>query len=96
MSEAAPRSVNYADTLPLAISSTQNRRSYFPQNGQAFNKWCRITLFGAAILFQRSAEPRTPPWSGVPQSGCFRDAAVAVISLQSLELETLEVAHLGQ
>ena len=36
MSEAAPRSVNYADTLPLAISSTQNRRSYYPQNGQAF------------------------------------------------------------
>lgn len=36
MSEAAPRSVNYADTLPLAVSSTQNRRSYFPQNGQSF------------------------------------------------------------
>ena len=35
--EAAPRSVNYADTLPLAIASTQNRRSYFPQNGQSFS-----------------------------------------------------------
>eukprot|EP01050_Picozoa_sp_SAG11_P011926 SAG11_NODE_1296_length_5271_cov_7.677688_5_plen_463_part_00 len=37
MSEgAAPRSVNYADTLPLAVASTQNRRSFFPQNGQSF------------------------------------------------------------
>ena len=36
MEGAAPRSVNYADTLPLAISSTQNRRSYYPQNGQNF------------------------------------------------------------
>eukprot|EP01050_Picozoa_sp_SAG11_P023308 SAG11_NODE_4651_length_1820_cov_535.416618_1_plen_389_part_10 len=36
MEGAAPRSVNYADTLPLAVSSTQNRRSYFPQNGQSF------------------------------------------------------------
>ena len=36
MSEAAPRSINYSDTLPLAISSTQNRRQYFPQNGQSF------------------------------------------------------------
>ena len=37
MSEgAAPNSVNYADTLPLAVSSTQNRRSYYPQNGQNF------------------------------------------------------------
>jgi hypothetical protein len=34
--EAAPRSVNYADTLPLAVASTQNRRSFFPQNGQNF------------------------------------------------------------
>eukprot|EP01052_Picozoa_sp_SAG31_P031854 SAG31_NODE_3425_length_4290_cov_171.943927_1_plen_291_part_10 len=33
----APRSINYADTLPLAVSSTQNRRSYFPQNGQKFS-----------------------------------------------------------
>ena len=33
---AAPRSVNYTDTLPLAIASTQNRRSFYPQNGQAF------------------------------------------------------------
>jgi hypothetical protein len=33
---AAPRSVNYTDTLPLAIASTQNRRSFFPQNGQSF------------------------------------------------------------
>ena len=36
MEGAAPRSVNYADTLPLAVSSTQNRRSYYPQNGQTF------------------------------------------------------------
>eukprot|EP01050_Picozoa_sp_SAG11_P027321 SAG11_NODE_6876_length_1232_cov_4.709620_1_plen_223_part_10 len=36
MEGAAPRSVNYADTLPLAVSSTQNRRSYYPQNGQSF------------------------------------------------------------
>ena len=33
---AAPRSVNYTDTLPLAIASTQNRRSFYPQKGQAF------------------------------------------------------------
>ena len=33
---AAPRSINYTDTLPLAIASTQNRRSFYPQNGQAF------------------------------------------------------------
>ena len=33
---AAPSSVNYANTLPLAIASTQNRRSFFPQNGQNF------------------------------------------------------------
>ena len=33
---AAPRSVNYTDTLPLAIASTQNRRSFYPQNGQSF------------------------------------------------------------
>ena len=32
----APRSINYTDTLPLAIASTQNRRSFYPQNGQAF------------------------------------------------------------
>ena len=36
MEGAAPRSVNYADQLPLAVASTQNRRSYFPQNGQTF------------------------------------------------------------
>eukprot|EP01050_Picozoa_sp_SAG11_P039489 SAG11_NODE_16641_length_541_cov_12.764706_1_plen_65_part_10 len=36
MEGAAPRSVNYADTLPLVVSSTQNRRSYYPQNGQNF------------------------------------------------------------
>tara|TARA_R110002126_G_scaffold18542_1_gene70837 strand:+ start:10004 stop:11455 length:1452 start_codon:yes stop_codon:yes gene_type:complete len=36
MEGAAPRSVNYADTLPLAVASTQNRRSFFPQNGQTF------------------------------------------------------------
>ena len=30
---AAPRSINYTDTLPLAIASTQNRRSFYPQNG---------------------------------------------------------------
>eukprot|EP01050_Picozoa_sp_SAG11_P009163 SAG11_NODE_845_length_6885_cov_6.782346_8_plen_135_part_00 len=36
MEGAAPKSVNYADTLPLAVSSTQNRRSYYPQNGQKF------------------------------------------------------------
>ena len=39
---AAPRSVNYSDTLPLAISSTQNRRSYYPQNGQSFNQSSNI------------------------------------------------------
>ena len=33
---AAPRSINYTDTLPLAIASTQNRRSFYPQNGQSF------------------------------------------------------------
>eukprot|EP01043_Picozoa_sp_COSAG02_P104233 COSAG02_NODE_40224_length_408_cov_0.333333_2_plen_33_part_01 len=33
MEGTAPRSVNYANTLPLAVSSTQNRRSYYPQNG---------------------------------------------------------------
>ena len=37
MEGTAPRSVNYADTLPLAVSSTQNRRSFFPQNGQSFS-----------------------------------------------------------
>ena len=36
MEGAAPRSVNYTDTLPLAIPSTQNRRSYYPVNGQKF------------------------------------------------------------
>ena len=36
MEGAAPNSVNYTDTLPLAIHSTQNRRSYYPQNGQKF------------------------------------------------------------
>lgn len=36
MEGAAPRSVNYSDTLPLAIASTQNRRQFFPQNGQVF------------------------------------------------------------
>ena len=36
MEGAAPRSVNYADTLPLAVASTQNRRQFFPQNGQTF------------------------------------------------------------
>ena len=33
---AAPQSVNYANTLPLAITASQNRRSFYPQNGQAF------------------------------------------------------------
>ena len=33
---AAPRSVNYTDTLPLAIASAQNRRSLYLQNGQSF------------------------------------------------------------
>ena len=37
MEGTAPQSVNYGNTLPLAVSSTQNRRSYFPQNGQDFN-----------------------------------------------------------
>ena len=36
MEGAAPNSVNYTDTLPLAIHSSQNRRSYYPQNGQKF------------------------------------------------------------
>ena len=33
---AAPQSVNYTDTLPLAIASAQNRRSLYLQNGQSF------------------------------------------------------------
>ena len=36
MEGALPRSVNYSDTLPLAVASTQNRRSYHPVNGQIF------------------------------------------------------------
>ena len=36
MEGALPRSVNYSDTLPLAVASTQNRRSYYPVNGQSF------------------------------------------------------------
>jgi hypothetical protein len=36
MEGALPRSVNYSDTLPLAVASTQNRRSFFPVNGQSF------------------------------------------------------------
>ena len=33
---AAPQSVNYANTLPLATTASQNRRSFYPQNGQSF------------------------------------------------------------
>ena len=44
MEGAAPRSVNYADQLPLAVASTQNRRSFYPQNGQNF------TDFGSSII----------------------------------------------
>jgi hypothetical protein len=50
----APRSLNYADTLPLAVSTTQNRRSFFPQNGQSFsdtsNHIIRIDVNADALL----------------------------------------------
>lgn len=50
----APRSLNYADTLPLAVSTTQNRRSYYPQNGQSFsdtsNHIVRIDVNADALL----------------------------------------------
>ena len=50
----APRSLNYADTLPLAVSTTQNRRAYFPQNGQSFsdtsNHIIRIDVNADALL----------------------------------------------
>lgn len=54
MEGTAPRSVNYADTLPLAVSSTQNRRSYYPQNGQSFtdtsNNIIRIDVNADGLL----------------------------------------------
>ena len=54
MEGTAPQSVNYANTLPLAVSSTQNRRSYFPQNGQTFtsnsNNIIRIDVNADGLL----------------------------------------------
>ena len=76
MSEgAAPNSVNYADTLPLAVSSTQNRRSYYPQNGQNFtdtgSNIVRIDVNADGLLDTQQSYLEFTLSSLVAQTRCF-------------------------
>lgn len=54
-----PRNANYMSHLPLAISSTSKRRTFFPVNGQAFtstgNNIIRIDVMGDAFLDTKSS-----------------------------------------
>mgnify|MGYP001293904674 FL=1 len=81
MEGAAPRSVNYSDTLPLAVSSTQNHRSFYPQNGQKFadnsNNIIRIDVNADGLLdVQQSYLSFSLKWYGdkkaaVDQGHCW-------------------------